>query len=106
MSRTTLRELNGFDQAPAELAESASHTPGSQQLPVGARAVRKKAVHVINDGGKDRRTTPGGMPRMCLAFTAQGSFLHGNRLTVAATATATATATGLYKVVASQKEIV
>lgn len=193
MSRTTLRELNGFDQAPAKLAESTlvlidfqnTYTQGvmeldgweesldsAAQLLARARAVGTKVVHVINDGGEGTpydiraeigrihpKVAPverepvvvkqvpnafvdtdlanhltegqdvviaGWMTHMCVAFTAQGAFLNGNRPTVAADATATrslpvagidvpanqvhlgalATIADLYGVVATQKEIV
>jgi nicotinamidase-related amidase len=73
MSRTTLRELNGFDQAPAKLAESTlilidfqnTYTQGvmeldgweksldaTAQLLARAREAGTKVVHVINDGGE------------------------------------------------------
>ncbi|MGW0537426.1 isochorismatase family protein [Streptomyces sp. NPDC003032] len=194
MSRTTLRELNGFVQAPAKLAESTlilidfqnTYTQGvmeldgweqsldaAAQLLARARAAGTKIVHVINDGGEGTpydiraeigqihpevaplegepvvvKQVPnafvgtdlashikegqdvviaGWMTHMCVAFTAQGAFLNGNRPTVAADATATrslpvagtdvpadqvhqgalATIADLYGVVtASQKEIV
>ncbi|MBO1335617.1 isochorismatase family protein [Streptomyces sp. VRA16 Mangrove soil] len=72
MSRTTLRELNGFDQTPATLAGSTlvlidfqnTYTQGvmeldgwqesldaAAQLLARARAAGTKVVHVINDGG-------------------------------------------------------
>ncbi|MCX5206249.1 isochorismatase family protein [Streptomyces sp. NBC_00237] len=193
MSRTTLRELNGFDQTPATLAESTlilidfqnTYTQGvmeldgweesleaAAQLLARARAAGTKIVHVINDGGEGTpydirveigqihpKVAPvdgepvvvkqvpnafvgtelashltegqdvvvaGWMTHMCVAFTAQGAFLNGNRPTVAADATATrslpvagtavpaeqvhqgalATIADLYGVVvASQKEI-
>ncbi|WP_420032503.1 isochorismatase family protein [Streptomyces sp. cg28] len=156
MSRTTLRELNGFDQTPATLADSTlilidfqnTYTQGvmeldgweksldaAAQLLARARAAGTKVVHVINDGGEgtpyDIRAeigqihpalTPvdgepvvvkqapnafvgtdldthlkegqdvviaGWMTHMCVAFTAQGAFLNGNRPTVVAEATAT-----------------
>ncbi|MEU6852356.1 isochorismatase family protein [Actinacidiphila alni] len=156
MSRTTLRELNGFDQAPARLADATlimvdfqnTYTRGVMELDgwrasldaaadllARARAAGTKVVHVINDGGEgtpyDIRAeigrihqdlTPvegepvvvkrvpdsfvgtdlgthvpegqdvivaGWMTHMCVAFTAQGAFLRGNRPTVAADTTAT-----------------
>ena len=156
MSRTTLRELNGFDQAPAKLAESTlilidfqnTYTQGvmeldgweqsldaAAQLLARAREAGTKVVHVINDGGEGTpydirveigqihpKVAPvdgepvvvkqapnafvgtdlashltegqdvviaGWMTHMCVAFTAQGAFLNGNRPTVAADATAT-----------------
>ncbi|MFE2378050.1 isochorismatase family protein [Streptomyces sp. NPDC059398] len=73
MSRTTLRELNGFDQAPAKLAGSTlilidfqnTYTQGvmeldgweksldaAAQLLARAREAGTKVVHVINDGGE------------------------------------------------------
>ncbi|MFE6099535.1 isochorismatase family protein [Streptomyces laurentii] len=73
MSRTTLRELNGFDQTPATLAGSTlilidfqnTYTQGVMELDgweqsldaaerLLARARRRgtKVVHVINDGGE------------------------------------------------------
>ncbi|WP_415950126.1 isochorismatase family protein [Streptomyces sp. KLOTTS4A1] len=194
MSRTTLRELNGFDQTPAKLAESTlilidfqnTYTQGvmeldgweesldaAAQLLARARTSGTKIVHVINDGGEGTpydiraeigrihpKVAPaegepvvvkqvpnafagtdlashveegqdvviaGWMTHMCVAFTAQGAFLNGNRPTVPADATATrslpvvgadvpagqvhqgalATIADLYGVVtASQKEIV
>ncbi|MYT75760.1 MULTISPECIES: cysteine hydrolase family protein [unclassified Streptomyces] len=156
MSRTTLRELNGFDQTPATLADSTlilidfqnTYTQGvmeldgweksldaAAQLLSRARAAGTKVVHVINDGGEGTpydiraeigqihpKLTPvdgepvvvkqapnafvgtdldthlkegqdvviaGWMTHMCVAFTAQGAFLNGNRPTVVAEATAT-----------------
>jgi nicotinamidase-related amidase len=156
MSRTTLRELNGFDQTPAKLAGSTlilvdfqnTYTQGvmeldgwensldaAAQLLARARQEGTKVVHVINDGGEGTpydiraeigRIHPklapvdgepvvvkqvpnafvgtdlathlqegqdvviaGWMTHMCVAFTAQGAFLNGNRPTVAADATAT-----------------
>ncbi|GAA1368619.1 isochorismatase family protein [Streptomyces beijiangensis] len=156
MSRTTLRELNGFDQAPAKLAGSTlilidfqnTYTQGvmeldgweksldaAAQLLARARQEGTKVVHVINDGGEGTpydiraeigrihpKVAPvdgepvvvkqvpnafvgtdlathlqegqdvviaGWMTHMCVAFTAQGAFLNGNRPTVAADATAT-----------------
>ncbi|MEV8595458.1 isochorismatase family protein [Streptomyces sp. NPDC052012] len=73
MSRTTLRELNGFDQTPAKLAESTlvlvdfqnTYTRGVMELDgweqsldaaarllARARAVGTKVVHVVHDGGE------------------------------------------------------
>ncbi|MEW2521696.1 isochorismatase family protein [Actinacidiphila alni] len=156
MSRTTLRELNGFDQTPARLADATlimvdfqnTYTRGVMELDgwrasldaaadllARARAAGTRVVHVINDGGEgtpyDIRAeigrihqdlTPvegepvvvkqvpdsfvgtdlgthvpegqdvivaGWMTHMCVAFTAQGAFLRGNRPTVAADTTAT-----------------
>ncbi|MFD6434201.1 isochorismatase family protein [Streptomyces venezuelae] len=194
MSRTTLRELNGFDQTPAKLADATlilidfqnTYTQGvmeldgweqsldaAAQLLARAREAGTSVVHVINDGGEgtpyDIRAEIGGihpkvapregepvvvkqvpnafvgtdldthlkegqdvviagwMTHMCVAFTAQGAFLNGNRPTVVAEATATrslpvtgtdldarqvhesalATIADLYGVVvATQKEIV
>ncbi|MFI1676259.1 cysteine hydrolase family protein [Streptomyces sp. NPDC020607] len=194
MSRTTLRELNGFDQAPAKLAEATlilidfqnTYTQGvmeldgweksldaAEQLLARAREAGTRIVHVINDGGEGTpydiradigsihpKVAPldgepvvvkqvpnafvgtdldthlkegqdvvivGWMTHMCVAFTAQGAFLNGNRPTVVAEATATrslpvtgtdldahqvhygalATIADLYGVVvATQKEIV
>ncbi|MFQ6850114.1 cysteine hydrolase family protein [Streptomyces sp. 35M1] len=194
MSRTTLRELNGFDATPATLTGSTlilvdfqnTYTRGvmeldgwqasldaAAQLLERAREAGTKVVHVINDGGEGTpydiraeigRIHPavapaggeavvvkqvpnafhgtdlgeyvpegqdvivaGWMTHMCVAFTAQGAFLRGNRPTVVADACATrplpvagtdldacqvhysalATIGDLYGVVvASQKEIV
>ncbi|UPT42881.1 cysteine hydrolase [Streptomyces anulatus] len=156
MSRTTLRELNGFDATPAALAGSTlilvdyqnTYTRGVMELDgwqdsldaaarllVRAREAGTRVVHVINDGGEgtpydiraeigrihpavapaDGETVvvkkapdsfhgtdlgdhvPGGsdviiagwMTHMCVAFTAQGAFLRGNRPTVVADACAT-----------------
>ncbi|MEU0099079.1 isochorismatase family protein [Streptomyces sp. NPDC006267] len=156
MSRTTLRELNGFDETPATLSGSTlilvdyqnTYTRGvmeldgwrdsldaAAQLLARARRAGTKVVHVINDGGEgtpyDIRAdigrihpdlTPaageavvvkhapdsfhgtdlgdhipqgqdvviaGWMTHMCVAFTAQGAFLRGNRPTVVADACAT-----------------
>ncbi|SFF59578.1 Nicotinamidase-related amidase [Actinacidiphila alni] len=156
MSRTTLRELNGFDQTPARLADATlimvdfqnTYTRGVMELDgwrasldaaadllARARAAGTKVVHVINDGGEGtpydisaeigrihQDLTPvegepvvvkrvpdsfvgtdlgthvpegqdvivaGWMTHMCVAFTAQGAFLRGNRPTVAADTTAT-----------------
>ncbi|MEW2391009.1 isochorismatase family protein [Streptomyces venezuelae] len=156
MSRTTLRELNGFDQTPAKLADATlilidfqnTYTQGvmeldgwehsldaAAQLLARAREAGTRVVHVINDGGEgtpyDIRAEIGGihpkvapredepvvvkqapnafvgtdldthlkegqdvviagwMTHMCVAFTAQGAFLNGNRPTVVAEATAT-----------------
>ncbi|MYW64048.1 isochorismatase family protein [Streptomyces sp. SID8379] len=156
MSRTTLRELNGFDQTPAKLADSTlilidfqnTYTRGvmeldgweksldaAAQLLARAREAGTKVVHVINDGGEGTpydiraeigqihpKVAPvdgepvvvkqapnafvgtdldthlkegqdvviaGWMTHMCVAFTAQGAFLNGNRPTVVAEATAT-----------------
>ncbi|MFE2978873.1 cysteine hydrolase family protein [Streptomyces sp. NPDC059258] len=156
MSRTTLRELNGFDTTPATLTGSTlilvdlqnTYTRGvmeldgwqasldaSAQLLERAREAGTKVVHVINDGGEgtpyDIRTEigqihpavapvdgepvvvkqapnafhgtdlgehvpegqdviiAGWMTHMCVAFTAQGAFLRGNRPTVVADACAT-----------------
>jgi len=156
MSSTTLRELNGFDETPAKLADSTlilidfqnTYTQGvmeldgweasldaAEQLLSRARQEGTKVVHVINDGGEGTpydiraeigrihpRLAPvdgeavvvkklpnafldtdldthvrngqdvviaGWMTHMCVAFTAQGAFLRGNRPTVVADATAT-----------------
>lgn len=156
MSRTTLRELNGFDQTPAKLAGSTlilidfqnTYTQGvmeldgweasldaAAQLLARARQSGTQIVHVVNDGGEGTpydiraeigrihpRVAPldgepvvvkqvpnafvdtdlgthvpegrdviiaGWMTHMCVAFTAQGAFLRGNRPTVVADATAT-----------------
>lgn len=156
MSRTTLRELNGFDETPATLAGSTlilidfqnTYTQGvmeldgweesldaAAQLLTRAREAGTKVVHVINDGGEGTpydiraeigrihsklrpvdgeevvvKQVPnafvgtdlathltegqdviiaGWMTHMCVAFTAQGAFLNGNRPTVVAEATAT-----------------
>lgn len=156
MSRTTLRELNGFDATPAALAGSTlilvdyqnTYTRGVMELDgwqdsldaaarllTRAREAGTKVVHVINDGGEgtpydiraeigrihpavapaDGETVvvkkapdsfhgtdlgehvpeggdviiAGWMTHMCVAFTAQGAFLRGNRPTVVADACAT-----------------
>lgn len=156
MSRTTLRELNGFDATPAALAGSTlilvdyqnTYTRGVMELDgwqdaldaaarlLGrAREAGTRVVHVINDGGAgtpydiraeigqihpalapvDGETVvvkkapdsfhgtdlgehvpeggdviiAGWMTHMCVAFTAQGAFLRGNRPTVVADACAT-----------------
>ncbi|MFD0424192.1 cysteine hydrolase family protein [Streptomyces parvus] len=156
MSRTTLRELNGFDATPATLTGSTlilvdfqnTYTRGvmeldgwqasldaAAQLLGRAREAGTKVVHVINDGGEgtpyDIRAeigqihpavapadgeavvvkqvpnafhgtdlgehvpegqdviVAGWMTHMCVAFTAQGAFLRGNRPTVVADACAT-----------------
>ncbi|MFH9268293.1 isochorismatase family protein [Streptomyces sp. NPDC017546] len=156
MSRTTLRELNGFDATPAVLTGSTlilvdyqnTYTRGVMELDgwqdsldaaarllARAREAGTKVVHVINDGDEgtpyDIRAeigqihpalTPadgetvvvkqapdsfhgtdlgehvpegqdviiaGWMTHMCVAFTAQGAFLRGNRPTVVADACAT-----------------
>ncbi len=156
MSRTTLRELNGFDATPATLTGSTlilvdfqnTYTRGvmeldgwqasldaAAQLLDRAREAGTKVVHVINDGGEgtpydiraeigrihpavapaDGETVvvkqvptafhgtdlgehvpegqdvivAGWMTHMCVAFTAQGAFLRGNRPTVVADACAT-----------------
>ncbi|MEV5262428.1 cysteine hydrolase family protein [Streptomyces anulatus] len=156
MSRTTLRELNGFDATPAALAGSTlilvdyqnTYTRGVMELDgwqdsldaaarllVRAREAGTEVVHVINDGGEgtpydiraeigrihpavapaDGETVvvkkapdsfhgtdlgehvpegadviiAGWMTHMCVAFTAQGAFLRGNRPTVVADACAT-----------------
>ncbi|MFB7404889.1 isochorismatase family protein [Streptomyces rubiginosohelvolus] len=193
MSRTTLRELNGFDATPATLTGSTlilvdfqnTYTRGVMELDgwqpsleaaagllARAREAGTKVVHVINDGGEGTpydiraeigqihpavapaagepvvvKQAPnafhgtdlgehvpegqdviiaGWMTHMCVAFTAEGAFLRGNRPTVVADACATrslpvlgsdldaaqvhdgalATIADLYGVVvASQKEI-
>ncbi|CAM5358707.1 isochorismatase family protein [Streptomyces badius] len=156
MSRTTLRELNGFDAAPATLTGSTlilvdfqnTYTRGVMELDgwqpsleaaadllARAREAGTKVVHVINDGGEgtpyDIRAeigqihpavapadgepvvvkqapnafhgtdlgehvpagqdviVAGWMTHMCVAFTAPGAFLRGNRPTVVADACAT-----------------
>ncbi|MFF3973747.1 isochorismatase family protein [Streptomyces rubiginosohelvolus] len=156
MSRTTLRELNGFDATPATLTGSTlilvdfqnTYTRGVMELDgwqpsleaaadllARAREAGTKVVHVINDGGEgtpyDIRAeigqihpavaptdgepvvvkqvpnafhgtdlgehVPAGqdviiagwMTHMCVAFTAEGAFLRGNRPTVVADACAT-----------------
>ncbi|WNF28524.1 isochorismatase family protein [Streptomyces sp. C11-1] len=156
MSRTTLRELNGFDDTPATLADATlilvdyqnTYTRGVMELDgwqasldaaaellARARRAGTKVVHVINDGGEGTpydiraeigrihptvapaageavvvKQTPnafhgtdlgdhvpegrdviiaGWMTHMCVAFTAQGAFLRGNRPTVVADACAT-----------------
>lgn len=156
MSRTTLRELNGFDATPAALAGSTlilvdyqnTYTRGVMELDgwqdsldaaarllARAREAGTTVVHVINDGGEgtpydiraeigrihpavapaDGETVvvkkapdsfhgtdlgehvpeggdviiAGWMTHMCVAFTAQGAFLRGNRPTVVADACAT-----------------
>ncbi|MFD5343885.1 isochorismatase family protein [Streptomyces anulatus] len=156
MSRTTLRELNGFDATPAALAGSTlilvdyqnTYTRGVMELDgwqdsldaaarllARAREAGTEVVHVINDGGEGTpydiraeigRIHPavapaegetvvvkkapdsfhgtdlgehvpeggdviiaGWMTHMCVAFTAQGAFLRGNRPTVVADACAT-----------------
>ncbi|EFE75714.1 isochorismatase family protein [Streptomyces filamentosus] len=156
MSRTTLRELNGFDATPATLTGSTlilvdfqnTYTRGvmeldgwqasldaAAQLLARAREAGTKVVHVVNDGGEgtpydiraeigrihpavapaDGETVvvkqapnafhgtdlgehvpegqdviiAGWMTHMCVAFTAQGAFLRGNRPTVVADACAT-----------------
>ncbi|MFC8625169.1 isochorismatase family protein [Streptomyces anulatus] len=156
MSRTTLRELNGFDATPAALAGSTlilvdyqnTYTRGVMELDgwqdsldaaarllARAREAGTKVVHVVNDGGEgtpydiraeigrihpavapaDGETVvvkkapdsfhgtdlgehvpeggdviiAGWMTHMCVAFTAQGAFLRGNRPTVVADACAT-----------------
>ncbi|MEV7192223.1 isochorismatase family protein [Streptomyces sp. NPDC093510] len=156
MSRTTLRELNGFDQTAAKLSDATlilidfqnTYTQGVMELDgweqsldaaarllARARAAGTGIVHVINDGGEGTpydiraeigsihpKVAPhdgepvvvkqapnafvgtdldthlkegqdvvivGWMTHMCVAFTAQGAFLNGNRPTVVAEATAT-----------------
>ncbi|MDV6289841.1 cysteine hydrolase family protein [Streptomyces sp. UP1A-1] len=158
MPRTTLRQLNGFDDTPAKLAGSTlvlidyqnTYTTGVMELDgwqdaldAGARLLARarregvKVVHVVNDGGEgtpydiraeigsihpsvapldgepvvvkkapdafvgtdlDRHVDAadhtdlvlaGFMTHMCVAFTAQGAFLRGNRPTVVADACAT-----------------
>ncbi|MFI1868351.1 cysteine hydrolase family protein [Streptomyces jumonjinensis] len=158
MPTTTLRELNGFDDTPASLADATlilidyqnTYVRGVMEL-YGwrdaldsaaallrrARAAGTKVIHVINDGGEgtpyDIRAeigqihpsvapiagepvvvkrapnafldtdlgehvdaaghkdviVAGFMTHMCVAFTAQGAFLRGNRPTVVADACAT-----------------
>ncbi len=158
MPRTTLRQLNGFDDTPAKLADSTlvlidyqnTYTTGvmeldgwqaaldaTAQLLARARQEGAKVIHVINDGGEgtpydiraeigqihpsvapvdgepvvvkkapnafvgtdlDEHVDAAGnsdlviagfMTNMCVAFTAQGAFLRGNRPTVVADASAT-----------------
>ncbi|WP_217252393.1 cysteine hydrolase family protein [Streptomyces sp. AC602_WCS936] len=158
MPRTTLRQLNGFDDTPAKLAGSTlvlidyqnTYTTGVMELDgwqdaldAGARLLARarqegaKVVHVVNDGGEgtpydiraeigsihpsiapldgepvvvkkapnafvgtdlDQHVDAAGntdlvlagfMTHMCVAFTAQGAFLRGNRPTVVADACAT-----------------
>ncbi|MFD3657830.1 cysteine hydrolase family protein [Streptomyces sp. 24-1644] len=158
MPRTTLRQLNGFDDTPAKLADSTlilidyqnTYTTGVMELDgwqaaldaaaallARARQEGTKVIHVINDGGEGTpydiraeigRIHPsvapaagepvvvkrapdaffgtdlgehvdaagrndlviaGFMTHMCVAFTAQGAFLRGNRPTVVADASAT-----------------
>ncbi|GHI02322.1 isochorismatase [Streptomyces cellostaticus] len=158
MTTTTLRELNGFDQTPASLADATlilidyqnTYTRGVMELEgwepaldaaagllARARSAGAKVIHVINDGGEGTpydiraeigqihpRVAPvdgetvvvkqvpnafldtdlgdhvdaagrkdvviaGFMTHMCVAFTAQGAFLRGNRPTVVADASAT-----------------
>ncbi|WP_093803076.1 cysteine hydrolase family protein [Streptomyces sp. Wb2n-11] len=158
MPRTTLRQLNGFDDTPAKLANSTlilidyqnTYTTGvmeldgwqaaldaTAQLLARARQEGTKVIHVINDGGEgtpydiraeigqihpsvapvdgepvvvkkvpnafvdtdlDEHVDAAGnsdlviagfMTHMCVAFTAQGAFLRGNRPTVVADASAT-----------------
>ncbi|WP_369231070.1 cysteine hydrolase family protein [Streptomyces sp. R21] len=158
MPSTTLRELNGFDPAPASLASATlilidyqnTYTQGVMELDgwqgaldagAGLLALAREAgaevIHVINDGGEGTpydiraeigrihpkvapvggeavvvKTLPnafldteladlvdaagnkdvviaGFMTHMCVAFTAQGAFLRGNRPTVVADASAT-----------------
>ncbi|MEU9594468.1 cysteine hydrolase family protein [Streptomyces sp. NPDC048193] len=158
MPRTTLRELNGFDETPAKLAESTlvlvdyqnTYTTGVMELDgwrealdaaaellARAREAGTKVIHVVNDGGEgtpydlraeigqihpsvapvdgepvvvkkvpnafvgtdlDQHVDAAGktdlviagfMTHMCVAFTAQGAFLRGNRPTVVADASAT-----------------
>ncbi|MFF9579884.1 isochorismatase family protein [Streptomyces rubiginosohelvolus] len=156
MSRTTLRELNGFDATPATLTGSTlilvdfqnTYTRGVMELDgwqpsleaaadllARAREAGTKVVHVINDGGEGTpydiqaeigqihpavapadgepvvvKQVPnafhgtdlgehvpagqdviiaGWMTHMCVAFTAEGAFLRGNRPTVVADACAT-----------------
>ncbi|MFH9400819.1 cysteine hydrolase family protein [Streptomyces sp. NPDC017638] len=158
MPRTTLRQLNGFDETPAKLADSTvvlidyqnTYTTGVMELDgwqpaldAAARLLERarregaKVIHVVNDGGEGTpydiraeigqihpsvapadgeevvvKQAPnafhgtnlgdlvdeagrtdlviaGFMTHMCVAFTAQGAFLRGNRPTVVADATAT-----------------
>ncbi|PWI12819.1 cysteine hydrolase [Streptomyces sp. Act143] len=155
---TTLRDLNGFDQTPASLADATlimidyqnTYTRGVMELTgwepaldaaadllARARGAGAKVIHVVNDGGEGTpydiraeigrihpRVAPadgetvvvkhvpdafvgtdlgdqvdaagrkdvviaGFMTHMCVAFTAQGAFLRGNRPTVVADASAT-----------------
>jgi nicotinamidase-related amidase len=158
MPRTTLRQLNGFDDTPAKLADSTlvlidyqnTYTTGVMELDgwqpaldAAARLLERarregaKVIHVVNDGGEGTpydiraeigqihpsvapadgepvvvKQAPnafhgtdlgrivdeagrsdlviaGFMTHMCVAFTAQGAFLRGNRPTVVADASAT-----------------
>jgi nicotinamidase-related amidase len=158
MPRTTLRQLNGFDETPAKLADSTvvlidyqnTYTTGVMELDgwqpaldAAARLLERarregaKVIHVVNDGGegtpydiraeigqihpsvapaegeavvvkqvpnafhgtnlgdlvdeagKTDLVIAGFMTHMCVAFTAQGAFLRGNRPTVVADASAT-----------------
>ncbi|MFF5402547.1 cysteine hydrolase family protein [Streptomyces misionensis] len=158
MPRTTLRQLNGFDETPAKLADSTlvlidyqnTYTTGVMELDgwqpaldAAARLLERarregaKVIHVVNDGGEGTpydiraeigqihpsvaaadgepvvvKQAPnafhgtelgrlvdeagrgdlviaGFMTHMCVAFTAQGAFLRGNRPTVVADACAT-----------------
>ncbi|MFE0191481.1 isochorismatase family protein [Streptomyces sp. NPDC058989] len=158
MPTTTLRELNGFDQTPAVLADATlilidyqnTYTCGVMELAgwrpaldsaaallARARRAGAEVIHVVNDGGEGTpydvqaeigrihprvapvegepvvvKTAPdafvgtdlgdhldaagkkdviiaGFMTHMCVAFTAAGAFLRGNRPTVVADACAT-----------------
>ncbi|MFE1770715.1 isochorismatase family protein [Streptomyces sp. NPDC059008] len=158
MPTTTLRELNGFDQTPAVLADATlilidyqnTYTRGVMELAgwrpaldsaaallARARRAGAEVIHVVNDGGEGTpydvqaeigrihprvapvegepvvvKTAPdafvgtdlgdhldaagkkdviiaGFMTHMCVAFTAAGAFLRGNRPTVVADACAT-----------------
>ncbi|MGM0345283.1 cysteine hydrolase family protein [Streptomyces sp. Adlamb9] len=158
MPRTTLRQLNGFDETPPKLADSTlvlidyqnTYTTGVMELDgwqpaldAAARLLERarregaRVIHVVNDGGEGTpydiraeigqihpsvapadgesvvvKQAPdafhgtdlgqlvdeagrgdlviaGFMTHMCVAFTAQGAFLRGNRPTVVADACAT-----------------
>jgi nicotinamidase-related amidase len=158
MPTTTLRELNGFDQTPASLADATlilidyqnTYTRGVMELAgwrpaldsaaallARARRAGAEVIHVVNDGGEGTpydvqseigqihprvapvegepvvvKTAPdafvgtglgdhldaagkrdiiiaGFMTHMCVASTAAGAFLRGNRPTVVADACAT-----------------
>ncbi|KXP06717.1 cysteine hydrolase family protein [Tsukamurella pseudospumae] len=158
MARSTLRELNGFGNDPATLAEATlilvdyqnTYTRGVMELEgwegalTAAEALLRRAraagatvIHVVNDGGPGTpydvredigaihprvapvdgervvvKTAPnafvgtelgdlvdaagneqvviaGFMTHMCVAYTAEGAFLHGSRPTVVADACAT-----------------
>ncbi|YCH09932.1 cysteine hydrolase family protein [Arthrobacter sp. alpha11c] len=158
MPRTTLRQLNGLDEMPAQLGDSTlilidyqnTYTTGVMELDGWENALEKastllqrarkagtKIIHVINDGGegtpydirnkigqihpmvapeegepvvvkkapnafldtdlaehveaagRETLIIAGFMTHMCVAYTAQGAFLRGDRATVVADASAT-----------------